>query len=524
MFFYLNGKGVDIVARNKKNCVYGPLNGRERKRKAYRLRRDMAWYHRLQPTIHHQCNEDESLYKNKIASFSKALPHNSLGEVELEAYDFFTKALKRGTPADFEAIPLGGDVKIANPQASYCYDLIGSDCHAQALPIPPTFSSAWQAGEMAELYWKALTRDINFEDYDNHPLTIEAAEELSNLSDFRGPKLNSAVTTGTLFRGDTPADLDGPYISQFLYKDIPFGSTIISQRYRTTLANADHMTSFDEWLNVQNGGSSTSSQKDDTSRYIRNGRDLAEYVHVDFSCQAPLSACLILNSWGRDALTETNPYLKSATQGGFVTFGSPHILDLVTKVTRLALEAAWFHKFLVHRKLRPEEFGGRVHNHVTKAKNYPIHSELLDSKVLSKIYDKYGTYLLPMSYPEGCPIHPAYPAGHATIAGAGVTVLKAFFNEGFIIPDAVRSSSDGLSLVPYSTTPLTIGGELNKLAANISLGRDFAGVHWRSDGIEGIKLGEAVAIEMLSDYKETYNEDFTGFTLTKFDGSEITIS
>ncbi|MFW5435355.1 hypothetical protein, partial [Paenibacillus apiarius] len=26
----------------------------------------------------------------------------------------------------------------------------------------------------------------------------------------------------------------------------------------------------------------------------------------------------------------------------------------------------------------------------------------------------------------------------------------------------------------------TIGGELNKLAANIALGRDTAGVHWRS--------------------------------------------
>ena len=43
--------------------------------------------------------------------------------------------------------------------------------------------------------------------------------------------------------------------------------------------------------------------------------------------------------------------------------------------------------------------------------------------------------------------------------------------------------------------------ELNKLAANIALGRDTAGVHWRSDGVEGIKPGEKVAITMLANYK-----------------------
>lgn len=64
-----------------------------------------------------------------------------------------------------------------------------------------------------------------------------------------------------------------------------------------------------------------------------------------------------------------------------------------------------------------------------------------------------------MAYPEGCPIHLAYPAGHAVIAGAGVTILKAFFNESFIIPHPVIASSDGLSLLPYSGPDLTIGGE-----------------------------------------------------------------
>jgi hypothetical protein len=475
------------------------------------------------PLTEHPCNGDEQLYPTKIGSFSKGLPHNSLGEVDLQAYNQFIKALITGKKDHFESIPLGGDVKLANPQAAYAFDLAGTDCHNLGISVPPSFKSAWEAGEMAELYWQALTRDVPFLEYATNPLTMEAASELSLFSDFRGPKVGGKVTTGTLFRGDTLGDLTGPYISQFLWKDIPYGATTIAQRYRTTVSGSDHMTSYDQWLDIQNGSNPATPLFDPTPRYIRNGRDLGEYVHHDFSFQGPLSACLVLLSYGRGALDESNPYLKSETQGGFITFGAPHILDLVTKVGRTALEAAWFQKFLVHRRLRPEEFGGRVHNHMMGAASYPINSELLDSQVISKVFSQFGSYLLPMSYPEGCPTHSAYPAGHAAIAGAGATVLKAFFNESFEIPNPVAASSDGISLIPYSGEPLTIGGELNKLAGNISLGRDTAGVHWRSDGIEGMKLGEAVAISILRDYRATYNEKFSGFSFIKFDGTPITI-
>jgi hypothetical protein len=87
----------------------------------------------------------------------------------------------------------------------------------------------------------------------------------------------------------------------------------------------------------------------------------------------------------------------------------------------------------------------------------------------------------------------------------------------------VEASADGLSLSAYAGPPLTVGGELNKLAANVAIGRDTAGVHWRTDGIEGMNLGEAVAIGILQDYSATTNEVFEGFSLTKFDGTTITI-
>ncbi len=96
--------------------------------------------------------------------------------------------------------------------------------------------------------------------------------------------------------------------------------------------------------------------------------------------------------------------------------------------------------------------------------------------------------------------------------------------ESFSVPNPVEADDRGLSLSPYNDGSLTLGGELDKLASNIALGRDAAGVHWRSDGIEGLKLGETVAIRLLENFRHCYNEKFDGFTLTKFDRSKITIS
>ena len=87
----------------------------------------------------------------------------------------------------------------------------------------------------------------------------------------------------------------------------------------------------------------------------------------------------------------------------------------------------------------------------------------------------------------------------------------------------MQATTDGLSLEPYTQSPLTAGGELNKLASNIAIGRNIAGVHWRSDATESLKLGEAVAISVLRDQRPTYNEDFAGFTFTKFDGTRVTV-
>lgn len=489
-----------------------------RDNRAYQIRHKAALEQKNAPSPGHPTNGDEDLYPNRIGSYSKTLIHNALGEVDVNAYLSLIHAMTTGEPSDFAAVSTGGTIKQVDPQAAFAFEMEGADSHHLGMSAPPAFRSSEEAGEMTELYWQSLTRDIPFNDYETNSSIAAAVTDLAQFPNFSG------ISIGSLFRGTTPGDLSGPYLSQFLWRNVPYGAMTITQTYRVPVVGDDHMTSYSSWLSIQNGMPAIIGNTLDASpRYIRNGRDLAEYVHRDFSYQAFLNAALILVSFGGTALDDANPYKASLNQGGFATFGGPHILDLVAKVANCALKASWYQKWSVHRRLRPEEFAGHLHNHKISAASYPINAEVLKSQAVAEVFNRFGTYLLPMAYPEGCPAHPSYPAGHACIAGACVTVLKAFFKESLTIPNPVVASSDGFSLVAFNGPALTIGGELNKLAANIAIGRDAAGVHWRSDAIEGLKLGEAVAISILKDFKDCFNEPFTGFSLTKFDGTTMVI-
>jgi hypothetical protein len=499
------------------------VNAAERRHRSFVLRRDAAIFQRDAEETPSVSNGDEEAFANRIASYSKGLPHNDLGEVDLNAYTALLQALNSGKWADFEAIPLGGTTKLSNPQAAYCYSIEGADAAAVATPAPPLFSSAQAAAEMVEDYWMALTRDVPFSQYGTDQAIAQATADLSKLSDFRGPKLNGQVSPDVIFRGSTPGDLTGPYLSQFLLKSVPMGAASLPQLYRTSVARDDYWTSYADWLKGQRGGASGSNKFDSTQRYIRNNRDLAMYLLVDWSGQANVMAALILNSFGAAALAPSNPYLHSATQAGTTTFGASQLIDLVNRMPNPANRASFYQKWLVHRRVRPEAFGGRIHNALTGAAKYPIHSDALNSAALKAIFSATGSYLLPMAYPVGSPAHPSYPAAHAVTAGAGITVLKALFDESFVIPSPVTASDDGLSLVPYTGAPLNVGGELNKLASNIAMGRDAAGVHYRSDGVEGIKLGETIALSILRDTATLYREVFPGFSLTKYDGTPVTI-
>jgi membrane-associated phospholipid phosphatase len=278
-----------------------------------------------------------------------------------------------------------------------------------------------------------------------------------------------------------------------------------------------------DWLARQNGQNpSATLTMDGTKRYIRNGRDLGQWVHIDVLNQLAMHAMLVLFSIGCP-LNVGNPYLTIANQCGFGTFGGPQVVTLIAEVCSRALKAQWFQKWNVHRSLRPEEYWGRVDRHLSGATSYPLNTDVLTSNAATQAYLANGTWFLPMAFPEGCPLHPAYGSGHATVAGATITILKAWFDGSFVIPSPQIPNAAGTALVPYVGAPLTVTGELNKLASNIAQGRCIAGVHWRSDSTESLTLGEQVAIEVLRDWKPTYNEPFVGFTFQKFDGTTVTI-
>jgi hypothetical protein len=526
-------RGVANIADRHEGSRDDDEDDSSRRARAFRIRLRAAIAERNVPVPPQVDNGDERLYPSRIGNFSKGLPHNSIGEVDSGAYHALLTAVTSGEPEDFARIPLGGTIKLANPQAGLAFTLEGTDSGQLTCPPAPALSSAERAGEMVENYWMALAREIPFSKYGSDPTASMAIADLNKLSDFTGPKVNGQVTPGTLFRGTTPGELIGPYISQFLLLPVGFGAlSPLAQKYDTYASGVDYLTDVTSFLACQNG-KGPFTQNLIPGGYIKNGRDLGAYVKVDTVGQANFIAALwLLAPPNKAPLNPGNPYVSpnptSTNQGNGLTFGNQHILTLLNEVSIVALRACFYQKWFVHRHVRPEEYGGLVQNVLTRAADYPIHSDLLNSQAVKAVFSKYGTYLLPAAYPEGCPQHPSYPEAHGSVAGAGVTVLKAFFDETFVMPNPKVASDNGGSLLDYDTSsdagPITVLGELNKLANNVALGRDMAAVHWRSDALQSLLLGEAVAISILRDQLRTFNEPFDGFTFTKFDGTTARIT
>jgi hypothetical protein len=67
---------------------------------------------------------------------------------------------------------------------------------------------------------------------------------------------------------------------------------------------------------------------------------------------------------------------------------------VVEKAGRAALRAAWCQKWAEHRRLKPKEFDGRVHNHKAGLTAFPIDGKLLSSPILDAPYQRFGSVLL----------------------------------------------------------------------------------------------------------------------------------
>ena len=545
-----------------------PTQSDERRIEAYgvRNRANLDALERRHPE--HKTNGEEDIAELlQFTNFRKGLPHDPDGMVDTDDYLAFRDACEGLDLDDFESVPIGAPAKDfrkwESPTAGAFYDLEGPDAQAVTMPPAPKLDSNELAFEMAEVYLMALLRDLPFADYAKSSDVKKAVDALKSMprGGISGARKNRVPSAQNLFRGEGPGVLDGPLISQFLLvgtKDITepkekqkgkdsarsrginsceqgfieYGAQLIDQRVRTAVPKRDFMQNFDSWLHVQRGFDVPNIDATDfvrrgdrtklePRRFITTGRDISTYVHFDQLYQAYLNACLILLSTKAEFQSGL-PHANAKNTKGFAQFGGPHILTLVTEVATRALKAVRYQKFTQHRRGRPEQIAGLISQY--KAMEHESHNPFGAMKPLVDRLDKvmFGKqpllkavlkhncdegYFLPMAFPEGSPMHPAYGAGHATVAGACVTVLKAFFKTDVKIKELFESAGRGNSLRKVTgSKPVTIEGELNKLAANISIGRNMAGVHYYTDYSESLKMGEEIAIQILKEQAYTYSE------------------
>lgn len=501
-------------------------------------------------------NGDSHRFTDFSGNWSKCLKHDALGIPNYASYDSLLNALHTGGFSAFENILVGnpggtGFTSTLNgPQGALAFDLVGHDSHATVVPPAPSVASAQTAAEQLEHYWAALMRDVHFTQYSSSSLAGQACADLNNMSYIRGNQnyeFPYPVTPQNLFRGQiVPGDgpVQGPYVSQFMIQPTFYGVQPLAQQFQRFLSvsegGSDFMTDPTEYLKVQNGQVPSGSLSfDPTPRFLRMGRDMAAFTHVDVLHQSYFTAFMVLAGINAP-LNPGNPYIGSRTEHGFGTMGGPDAAGTIPEMATRALKAAWFHKWIVNLRNRPEEYGALVHANLTHQHPMPqaalaLNHDVLNSAVLPIIYSTYGSYLLPQAFPEGSPTHPCYPTGHGTVGGACITAVKFFFDGCQRIrpllqaagSDVMVPSEDGLSLVPYTGSDrdsLTINGELTKLGWNITQGHGIhAGIHFRSSSYYSLLLGEQLGLSVLQDRARGYNEPFT-INITKFDGTAATIS
>jgi hypothetical protein len=516
-----------------------------------------------------------------------------------------------------------------SPLAGHYFSLQGPDADAVAMAPAPRLGESELTAEIAELYAMAITRDMTFTELTMADQPIYCINErgtktvfrkacgdvatvqdlliaLNSLDWFnegkprsslrsgvlsdvltrheyqrqaaRGEALSPELTAQSLFRGSTRGSNVGHYLSQFLTLGtgenpragiIEFGAQTIHQHVRPGARGVDYMSSWGEWLDVQNGVDLSADYPTESARIMSRPRDLAEYVHIDQLYQAYFNACLILlgsHSTNNNLFDEGFPNNQHPTRGAFATFGAPHILSLLTEVATRALKAVRRQKFQIHRRARPERLAAlitlvankqgdaldsqsqvailrilnqlgigdgpeqpvadlmkwvsdynRIQNSGAVKAKRAYQCEQFSGSELPAISEK-RNYLLPMAFAEGSPMHPSYGAGHATVAGACVTVLKAFFS----MTDRATGLPRSMASVSGGSKHLTIEGELNKLASNISIGRNFAGVHFYSDYYDSLRMGERIAIGILQEQLLNYSEPVS-MRWHSFDGDALAL-
>lgn len=512
-------------------------------------------------------------------------PRVGSSELSAEMAEVYGLAILRDVP--FTEICKGGGKQLCGDKSNDTSSILSADKIVHLLNDMPFYSGKNRCSStQCNIDGTGLN---HFERNRRYARTLSDDGKLTSENIFRGstkgaqtgPYLSQFMLIGTQSIAG-----EGGGASSFPGKDacfdlkdgfITYGTLVIDQRTITHKNCLDYMTNWSSWLDVQNGANLKGLDKyEEKRRFITTPRDLATYVHFDALYEAYLNAALILLSMGAKHSKGFPEPSASGNRDAFATFGGPHILSLVTEVATRCLKAVRRQKFNYHRRARPETLSGRftlaclgegkeigcgqaafekslneLPDELLKAiaKHNKLQNTMdgmrgftcdkVEPKGVNANKFSKCNLLLPMAFPEGSPMHPAYGAGHATVAGGCVTMLKAFFemfedNDSNKERELLDSSCDPIIFVPNDDgsrlikdkkhkKALTIQGELDKLAANIAIGRNMAGVHYYSDYFDSLRMGERITVGILMEQSPTYG-DYMETTFKSFDGDYITIS
>ena len=219
------------------------------------------------PSVVHNANGDEEKYEKQdfLGSFSKGLPRQpGAGATAcLPEHDEFLRFRRATHTGNFFSGPdvpkLGSNLaawRVAKkkiglrgweaPEAGLSHEPHGPDSHSVTMAAAPRLESDQLAFEIAEVYWLSLLRDIPFSEFSENPAGISSPfceencntiiDAVSDLNDMgyaingfrdeagerdgipsRGRQADATgiLTPANVFRGVTPGDTHGPYLSQF---------------------------------------------------------------------------------------------------------------------------------------------------------------------------------------------------------------------------------------------------------------------------------------------------------------------
>jgi len=524
-------------------------------------------------------------------SFSYALPHDEgHGWPRCDDVDAYTRAATCPSTSTLDALSrvpgatkrLEGLVDAANA-AAHATRGRDADVPTDVPRFAPVGSSTF-AYDLAEAYAMAHLRDVPLDALGTSG-TASYAEAERVLGDFlrRFAAAPLGLRPETLFRcPDTlfaPECRAGPYVSQLLFADVFDGYSLRDRRFLYERDTAN-LTVRARLLDVHRGFETTRAIARDgngqaEARYVHSGRVLGSIVHGEppfkHYYDAALASVALLGPWIEEVGTPAVDGVRHPAVAASTTAGQDDLLTSVAEVTLRALRQSYAYKWLSHRKMRPDQAAMRLDTfRRADALGAPARAARDATALAATLVDQFfgdstvkaafmeeladanaarageRNYLLASLY-EG-PGHPSSTHGHAVVAGAATTVLKAMLTTTHPTTDAplhfgttgaealgrfvnVRTATtDGASVTSADLSEetrrtMTLEGELDKLAHNLGAGRNWAGVHFRTELEYSLALGEAVGVAYLRDkvceYRVARTNSFAGWNLRLFNGTRL---